>query len=47
MFEGTCEKVMSNLKSRIADHLTGRQKAQVVATEDIVSMLALGQSTNN
>ncbi len=47
MFEGTCEKMMSNLKSRITDHLTGRQKAQVVATKDVVCMLALGQSTNN
>jgi hypothetical protein len=42
MFEGTCEKVMSNLKSGIANHLIGRQKAQVVATKDIVCMLALG-----
>jgi len=41
------EEVVSNLKSRIIDHLTGQQKAQVVATKDIVCMLALGQSINN
>ncbi len=42
MFEGTCEEVTSNLKSRNANHVTGQQKTQVVATKDIVCMLALG-----
>jgi len=41
------EKVVSNLKSKIITHLIGQQKAQVVATKDIVCMLALGKSINN
>jgi hypothetical protein len=46
MFEAH-EEVMSNLKSRITYHLTSQQKAQVVATKDIVCMLASGWSTNS
>ncbi len=47
MFEGTCEEMISNLKSRMANYLTSQLKAQVVAAKDIVCMLALGQSTNS
>jgi hypothetical protein len=36
------EEMMFDLKYGITCHLTSQQKAQVVATKDIICMLALG-----